>query len=120
MLIRLSGRSPAAIYALLLRGTWGNAYGIGQVLFKATPLLFTGLSVSLALRAGLFNVGAEGQITVGAFLCALVGATMTAAMPRAHSPARIVPLCLFMIVFPFALQSGFDRASWRGKCMPSD
>jgi general nucleoside transport system permease protein len=90
VLIRLSGRSPAAIYALLLRGTWGNAYGIGQVLFKATPLLFTGLSVSLALRAGLFNVGAEGQITVGAFLCALVGA----ALPQASPSFIAVPACL--------------------------
>jgi simple sugar transport system permease protein len=80
-LIRLSGRDPLHIYALLLSGTWGNPYGIGQVLFKATPLLFCGLSVSIALRGGLFNVGAEGQITVGAFACAMCAAWLPAATP---------------------------------------
>jgi simple sugar transport system permease protein len=90
VLIRLSGRDPAHIYALLLRGTWANPYGVGQVLFKATPLLFTGLSVWLALRAGLFNVGAEGQITVGAFACAMCAA----ALPRWLPGPIAVPLCL--------------------------
>jgi len=88
--IRLSGRDPAHIYALLVRGTWANPYGVGQVLFKATPLLFTGLSVWLALRAGLFNVGAEGQITVGAFACAMCGAWL----PRWTPWPVAVPLCL--------------------------
>lgn len=80
-LVRLSGRDPLHIYALLVSGTWGNPYGIGQVLFKATPLLFTGLSVSIALRGGLFNVGAEGQITLGAFACAMVAAWLPPATP---------------------------------------
>jgi simple sugar transport system permease protein len=74
LLILAVGGAPLEVYALLLRGTWGNAYGLGQVLFKTTPLIFTGLSVALALRAGLFNIGAEGQLTVGAFCTAIVGA----------------------------------------------
>ena len=57
----------AAVYALLLESTWTSAHGIGQVIFKATPLVFTGLAVALAFRAGLFNIGAEGQLIVGAF-----------------------------------------------------
>lgn len=99
VLIRLAGRDPARIYLLLLEGTWGNAYGIGQVLFKATPLLFTGLSVALALRAGLFNVGAEGQITVGAFACAMTGAWLPAATPALVA----VPLCLLAAMLGGAL-----------------
>ncbi|MEO6951830.1 MAG: ABC transporter permease [Polyangia bacterium] len=90
ILIRAAGRSPAEIYRLLIIGTWGNAYGIGQVLFKATPLLFTGLSVALAQRAGLFNVGAEGQITVGAFAAGLCGAYLPAGTPALLA----VPACL--------------------------
>src|SRR5687767_15590479 len=65
LLIMSYGQSPATVYRLLLEGTWGNAYGFGQVLYKATTLIFTGLSVSLAIRAGLFNVGAESQLEIG-------------------------------------------------------
>ena len=90
LLIRLAGRSPAHIYALMLAGTWGNRFGIGQVLFKSTPLMLTGLSVAFARRAGLFNVGAEGQIIVGAFACALCGAYLPSATPAILA----VPACL--------------------------
>jgi len=76
LLILAFGQSPAAVYGLLLDSTWGNAYGIGQVLFKATPLIFTGLSVALCFRAGLFNIGAEGQLTVGALACALAAGSL--------------------------------------------
>ena len=44
-----------------------------DILFKSTPLLFTGLSVAVAFRAGMFNIGTEGQLYFGAFLTALVG-----------------------------------------------
>jgi simple sugar transport system permease protein len=88
-LILAWGESPARVWALLLRSTWGNAYGLGQVLYKATPLVLAGLSVAVALRAGLFNIGAEGQMIAGAFLCAVAGARLGAA------PAAVaIPLCL--------------------------
>ena len=58
------GESPRHLFALLFQGTWGSPYGAGQVLFKATPLLLTGIAVDLALRAGLYNIGAEGQVAV--------------------------------------------------------
>ncbi|NOT34052.1 MAG: ABC transporter permease [Candidatus Eisenbacteria bacterium] len=57
----------------MLRETLGTGYGIGQTLFKATPLIFTGLAVAFGFRAGLFNIGAEGQLYLGAFAAALVG-----------------------------------------------
>src|SRR5207248_2256253 len=72
-LILSFGQSPGAVYRLLLDGTWGNAYGFGQVLYKATTLVFTGLAVGLGLRAGLFNIGAESQLAAGGFCAALVG-----------------------------------------------
>ena len=54
--------------------TWGfNAQNIGNMLFRATPLIMTGLSVAIAFKTGLFNIGAAGQYTVGAF-CALFSA----------------------------------------------
>jgi len=67
------GKNPLAIYGAMASGVFGNAYGIGQVLFRATPLIFTGLAVALGFRAGLFNIGAEGQLIVGAFVAGIVG-----------------------------------------------
>ena len=68
------GEDPLAVYALMLRETLGSGYGIGQTLFKATPLVFCGLSVAVGFRAGLFNIGAEGQLTVAAFAAAIFAA----------------------------------------------
>ena len=81
VLILSFGQSPAAVFRLLLEGTWGNAYGFGQVLYKATTLTFTGLAVGLALRAGLFNIGAESQLAAGGFAAALVGLVLPAGLP---------------------------------------
>ncbi len=69
------GHNPFDVYYLLFSETLGNSYGIGQVLFKATPLIFTGLSVAIAFKAGLFNIGAEGQLNIGAFASAWAGFT---------------------------------------------
>ncbi len=81
VLIMSFGQSPGAVYRLLLEGTWGNAYGFGQVLYKATTLIFTGLAVGLGLRAGLFNIGAESQVAAGGFCAALAGLLLPAGIP---------------------------------------
>jgi simple sugar transport system permease protein len=73
LLIFLAGKNPLAIYAQLAGGTFGSWYGIGQTLSKATPLLFTGLAVAVSFRAGVFNIGAEGQMIAGGFAGALAG-----------------------------------------------
>ena len=81
LLVWLYGASPRTMAGLVFDGTWGTSYGAGQVLFKATPLLFTGAAVDLALRAGLFNIGAEGQLAVGSLAAAVVGAKLPAGTP---------------------------------------
>ncbi|MFL5582385.1 MAG: ABC transporter permease [Gemmatimonadaceae bacterium] len=81
LLILFFGQSPGAVYRLLLEGTWGNAYGLGQVLYKATTLTFTGLAFALAARAGLFNIGGESQLAAGGFLAALAGLALPAGTP---------------------------------------
>jgi simple sugar transport system permease protein len=83
------GEDPAAVYSLMARQTLGSGYGIGQTLFKATPLVFCGLAVAVGFRAGLFNIGAEGQLTVAAFAAALAGAQL-AALPA----IALLPLTL--------------------------
>jgi general nucleoside transport system permease protein len=81
ILILSFGQSPGDVYRLLIEGTWGNAYGLGQVLYKATTLTFTGLAVALGLRAGLFNIGAEGQLAAGGFMAAMAGLLVPAGTP---------------------------------------
>jgi simple sugar transport system permease protein len=90
LLIWLVGESPFRVYQLLISSTWGTRYGIGQVLFKATPLILTGLSVAVAFKVGLFNIGAEGQLVGGSFATALCGAYLPVVTP---GPVAIV-LCV--------------------------
>src|SRR5207247_7759831 len=73
ILIASIGENPFEIYALMLSASFGNGYGIGQTLFLATPLIFTGLAVAVGFRAGLFNIGVEGQLYLGGFAAALAG-----------------------------------------------
>lgn len=75
------GEAPVSMAGQLWSGTWGTAYGAGQVLFKATPILFSGIAVQLALRVGLFNIGAEGQMAVASLAVAGVGAHLGPTMP---------------------------------------
>lgn len=102
LLILAFGESPGAVYRLLLDGTWGNAYGFGQVLYKATTLVFTGLAVGLGLRAGLFNIGAESQLAAGGFAAALVGLLLPAGIPAL--------LCLPIFILAAALGGGLVGA----------
>lgn len=90
LLILAYGESPGTVYRLLIEGTWGNAYGLGQVLYKTMTLTCTGLAFAYAARAGLFNVGAEGQIAAGGFAAALLGLLLPAATPALIA----VPLCV--------------------------
>ena len=81
ILIIIFGQSPGEVFRQLLEGTWGNAYGFGQVIYKATTLTFTGLAVAIGIRAGLFNIGAESQLASGGFLAAIIGLWLPAGTP---------------------------------------
>jgi simple sugar transport system permease protein len=102
VLIWVIGESPLGIYRLLLETTWGKSYGIGQVLFRATPLILTGLSVALAFKAGLFNIGAEGQLAAGSFATAVCGASLPAGLPG--------PIAVFLCVCAAMLAGGLIGA----------
>ena len=67
-----AGASPGATISSLLQGSLGSPRAIEGTLKEVTPLLIAGIAVYLALRAGLFNIGVEGQFMVGALGCAVV------------------------------------------------
>jgi simple sugar transport system permease protein len=71
-----SGFSPIQAYGSLIIGAFGNINGIGQTLSQATPIVFTALAFLFAFKAGLFNIGAEGQLLIGALSAAVVGISL--------------------------------------------
>lgn len=76
VIVWMVGDSPLLVYELFFTSAFGSVDGLGYTLFYATPLIFTGLAVAVALKCGLLNIGAEGQLTVAAFATAWVGLTL--------------------------------------------
>lgn len=68
VLLRLAGANPWQVYRNMAELAFGGAYGWSDTTVKATPLILAGLGVSLAFRMKLWNVGAEGQLLMGAFM----------------------------------------------------
>ncbi|MCD1258558.1 ABC transporter permease [Paenibacillus athensensis] len=66
LFLLIYGVNPVELYVSLVKSTFGDLYGFGEVLVKATPILLTGLAAALPARAGLVNVGGEGQLAIGA------------------------------------------------------
>lgn len=86
--ILLVGENPLMAYSVLFRESLGSTKNIATTLQRATPLIFTGLAVAFAFRGGLFNIGAEGQLYIGAFAAAWVGFTFD--LPRLiHLPLAV-------------------------------
>lgn len=63
----ITGRNPMEVYPGMLVGAFGSIYGLSETVVKAIPLILAGLGVSLAFRMQLWNIGAEGQLYMGAF-----------------------------------------------------
>ncbi len=66
------GESPLAALAIIIKGSVGSPYSWGYTLYYTTNFIFTGLAVAVAFHAGLFNIGGEGQATLGGLGAALV------------------------------------------------
>jgi simple sugar transport system permease protein len=73
LLVLAIGDNPFQIYGILISGSLIGVPNIMVTLQIMTPLIFTGLAVSIAFRAGMWNIGVEGQMLVGAFFAGVVG-----------------------------------------------
>lgn len=71
--IAASNNSPVVAYKALFEGSLGGVAKFGETLYKTTPILFTGLSIAVAFRTGLFNIGAEGQYIIGTISAVAAG-----------------------------------------------
>ena len=73
LLVWWAGADVAQTYGLLLRGGFGSVFALSETFTRAIPLILTGLAAAVAFRARLFNIGAEGQLYVGALAAVAVG-----------------------------------------------
>src|SRR5205085_11353530 len=98
-------------YSTLFTGSFGSPTKISNTLVVVTPLIFTSLSVAIAFRAGLFNIGAAGQLAVGAMTADVIGLTYTS-----WPSWLLVPTMLLASILAGAVWGGivgFLKA-WRG------
>src|SRR6202042_1781967 len=88
LLVLALGRNPLDVYGALLTGAFSGWPNLSVTLQMTTPLLFTGLAVAVAFRSGIWNIGGEGQMLMGALLAGIVG--YAAPLPD----ALMIPACL--------------------------
>src|SRR5438093_6772914 len=101
VVVLIIGDSPIQTYRLLIGSAFSWPDGIGYTLFYATPLIFTGLAVAVAFRCGLLNIGAEGQLYIGAFATAWVGIKLAGT-----SAWILLPLCCLVAIVGGAIWGG--------------
>lgn len=82
--------SVSSAYAALVQGAVGGRSQLSETLVSATPLILTGLAVAVPLRAGLFNIGAEGQLVAGGVVGGLIGFSLTGVPLVIHLPLAVL------------------------------
>lgn len=103
------GANPLEAYYQLLKGAFGSASGIINTINKAVPICFAGFAVAVAKKAGIFNIGVEGQLVFGAFGSALAGIYLEGLPAFIHIPLALLAGMLFGALYaliPAALYVG--------------
>jgi general nucleoside transport system permease protein len=98
-------------YQALFQGSFGSIQSISFTLVIVGPLIFAGISVAIAFRAGLFNIGAEGQLAVGSIVACVIGLNAT------HWPGwLLIPTMVIASALAGAIWGGIAGAlkAWRG------
>jgi len=94
LIIKVVGGDPIAAYKGLIQGSFGSPKALSETAVWATPYIFAGLAVAVAFKGGLFNIGAEGQLALGAVTAALIGYALPTWL-HADIPAYIhIPLAV--------------------------
>jgi len=78
VVIVLVGKNPAYEYFKMIEGAFGSKQALANTIVKTTPLILTGLAVGFGFRAGVFNIGAEGQMAMGALFSTMVAMNLGA------------------------------------------
>ena len=102
VLVAWAGAPVGRAYALLLEGGFGSRFALTETLTRATPLMLTGLAAAVAFRARLFNIGAEGQLYLGALAAVAVGG-LSGGTGYDVSPWLLMPAMLLAAMLAGAL-----------------
>lgn len=102
LLVAWAGAPVGRAYALLLEGGFGSRFAWSETLTRATPLILTGLAAAVAFRARLYNIGAEGQLYLGALAAVAVGGQLAGADEAGALP----PWLLFPLMMGAAALAG--------------
>jgi simple sugar transport system permease protein len=94
ILVLLAGLDPFKAYQSLFLGAVGTDGAFTRSLVKMTPLILSGLAVAFAFKGGLFNIGAQGQLVVGALCSAWAGFALTGLPPLLHVPIALLAGCV--------------------------
>ena len=108
VLIAISGVNPFLAYGALIRGAFGNAQALSNVLVRASPLLLGGIGVSLGIKAGVWNIGMEGYMYLGAIGASMVGILELGLPPFLH--VLICFLCAAAFSAVWGLIPGYLKA----------
>jgi ABC-type uncharacterized transport system permease subunit len=108
--IAAAGISPVLAYAALVRGAFGTVSGLGITINKTVPLLFAGLGIAFAFRCGLFNIGGEGQLYLGALFGGVVALTFSTLPAPILLPAVLI--ASFIGGGLWGMIPGYLRARW--------
>jgi general nucleoside transport system permease protein len=87
LLFLILGKDPAAAFRVFFIEPFSSVYGVGELLLKATPLMLCALGLAISFRANVWNIGAEGQLTLGAISGGGVGVFYGAALGHWALPA---------------------------------
>jgi ABC-type uncharacterized transport system permease subunit len=112
IILALAGHNPVLVYQKLYNGALGSPYAISETIVKAIPLMIAGLAVSLAFRMKLWNIGAEGQIYIGALAASWIALNLG----QSSGPLVILPLMMiaaFAAGASWGLIPGVLRAYWQ-------
>lgn len=90
IILLVSGANPILAYGALIKGAFGNVNSFSRTLEKATPLIFSGLALTIGFKAGLFNIGAQGQLAFGAIVAAFVGFSFNGLPWYLHAPLALI------------------------------
>lgn len=99
VLILVTGGNPILAYAQIFMGAFGSLSNVINTINKAVPICFAGFAVAISSRAGLFNIGVEGQLVFGAFGCALAGMAFQGMPPAIHIPLALLSGMLFGVLY---------------------
>jgi simple sugar transport system permease protein len=81
LILYFQGVNPIEAYQAMLVGAFGSKNGLADTMVKATPLLLVGLGIAIAFRGGMINIGAEGQLIMGALMATYIGLQLGDKMP---------------------------------------